>query len=56
VVYDINGHKVESLVQGKLNAGSYEIKWNASKHPSGVYFYRINAGHYSETKKMILIK
>lgn len=56
IVYDVKGNRVQSLVEGKLNAGRYEIQWDATNHPSGVYFYRMNAGAYSETRKMILVK
>ncbi len=55
-VYDIKGKEVETLVNNRLNAGSYDIKWNASNYTSGVYFYRMLANDYAETNKMILIK
>jgi hypothetical protein len=44
------------LVNQKLNAGSYEYKWSAIDLPSGVYFYRIEAGTFIQAKKMVLIK
>jgi len=40
----------------ELKQGTYEVKWDASTYPSAVYFYRISAGDFSETKKMVLIK
>lgn len=55
-VFDINGRKVETLVDKEQNAGSYKINFNAAHLSSGTYFYRISAGHFSETKKMILVK
>ncbi|MBX7043997.1 MAG: T9SS type A sorting domain-containing protein [Ignavibacteria bacterium] len=55
-VYDELGRLVEDLVSGNLVRGSYEIQWNASSAPSGIYYYRIQAGEFSETKKMILAK
>lgn len=55
-VFDAAGRQVETLVNGELNAGSYRAEWNAVKLSSGVYFYTITAGNFSETKKMILIK
>jgi hypothetical protein len=55
-VYDILGKEIETLVNEKLNPGTYEVTFNASKYPSGVYFYRLQAGDYLETKKMILLK
>jgi len=56
IVYDVLGRQVNSLVSEELKAGIYEAEFNASDFPSGVYFYRITAGEFLETKKMILIK
>jgi hypothetical protein len=56
VVYDILGKEVASLVNKQTYAGAYEIEWNASAQPSGVYFYKLTAGDYTSIKKMILIK
>lgn len=55
-VYDISGKEVATLVNEKLQAGTYEVKWNAVNLPSGVYYYKLTAGDYSEVRKMILIK
>jgi hypothetical protein len=55
-IYDILGKEIEVLVNQQLQSGSYKIEWNASNYPSGVYFYRIKTGDYSNTKKMVLIK
>lgn len=55
-VYDVLGRKVAILVNEEKPAGSYEVEFNASQLPSGVYFYRLKAGEYVETKKMLLIK
>lgn len=55
-VYDIPGNEVAELVSRQLKPGTYEVDWNAVEYPSGVYFYRLNAGEFSETKKMVLIK
>ncbi|RPI19867.1 MAG: T9SS C-terminal target domain-containing protein [Ignavibacteriae bacterium] len=55
-IYDILGREVKQLVNEVQNAGQYNIEWNASDYPSGVYFYRIESGSFSETKKMMLIK
>jgi len=59
-VYDILGKEVYMIINQKLNAGSYQLQWNAINNygdyvASGVYFYRITAGAFSETKKMILL-
>lgn len=55
-VYDLNGKELEVLVNENLQSGSYEVNWNASGFPSGIYFYRINSEKFSVTKKMNLIK
>jgi hypothetical protein len=55
-VYDILGREIAVLVNEQLSPGTYEVDWDASDFPSGVYYYRLAAGDYTETKKMILIK
>ena len=55
-IYDASGRNVETLLSGKLNAGSYEQIWNAEKYASGVYFIRLQSGNHLETKKMVLLK
>ncbi len=55
-VYDVLGREVETLVNRKQNPGSHTVTFDASKLPSGVYFYRLIAGSFVETKKMVLIK
>lgn len=55
-VYDIIGNEVSSLIREDLSPGKYEAAFDASDLPSGAYFYRLNAGNYVETKKMILVK
>lgn len=55
-VYDISGKLAAELVNGVLEAGSYNIDFNASQLASGTYFYRIDAGSFTDVKKMILIK
>ena len=55
-VYDILGNEVATLVNEFREAGSYEIDFNASQLTSGVYIYKISAGNFSDTKKMILSK
>lgn len=56
VVYDALGREVETLVSEQLNAGTYEADWNASNVPSGVYFYQLTSGEFSQTNKIILAK
>ena len=55
-VYDLLGNEVAPLVNEEKNAGNYEIEFNGYGLPSGVYFYKIFAGNFSETKKLVLIK
>ncbi|MCX6163006.1 MAG: T9SS type A sorting domain-containing protein [Ignavibacteriae bacterium] len=55
-VYDALGHEAGVLVNESQNAGNYNIVWNASGFPSGVYFYRLEAGSFVSNKKMILLK
>jgi len=55
-VYDMLGREISTLVNQELKPGTYEVDWNASSFPSGVYFYRLNAGSFTETKKMLLVK
>ena len=55
-VFDILGREVATLVNEKLKSGTYEVEWNGSNYPSGVYFYRLVTGDYTSSKKMILIK
>jgi flagellar hook assembly protein FlgD len=60
-VFDANGRLVRSLVNGVGEAGSQEITWDGRDNAnmpvsSGVYFYRLTAGKFSESKKMVLLK
>jgi len=55
-IFDIIGREVATLVNQKLNQGTYVVSWQASNMPSGVYFYVIEAGDFKETKKMIILK
>jgi len=55
-VYDAIGSEVSTLVNETQSAGNHSISFNASSFPSGVYFYRLNAGSFVSVKKMMLIK
>jgi len=55
-VYDLLGREVATLVNEEKPAGEYEVEFNGSTLPSGIYFYQLKAGTFSETKKMILLK
>jgi hypothetical protein len=54
-VYDVLGKKVVTLVSERQSAGYYQFIWNASGLSSGTYFYRLQAGGFVETKKMMLV-
>jgi len=61
VIYNITGQKVMTLVDDKLRQGDHSFVWKGQDNynrpvSSGIYFYRLNAGQYSETKKMLLLK
>lgn len=64
IIYDALGNEIETLLNENLAPGIYNVKWNASNYPSGVYFYKLTAGDvstslstdFTETKKMVLIK
>jgi uncharacterized repeat protein (TIGR01451 family) len=55
-VYDALGRMVASLVDGQQSAGKHSVTWDASDLPSGVYFSRMNAGSFVETRKMMLLR
>ncbi|MFC1726659.1 T9SS type A sorting domain-containing protein [candidate division KSB1 bacterium] len=55
-VYDVSGREVAELVNGNMNAGYHSVTFNAHELPSGVYIYKIKAGKFIETKRMILMK
>ncbi len=55
-VYDELGSEVATLINEERPAGNYEVEFDATGLPSGVYFYRLQAGDFSETKQMILMK
>ena len=55
-IFDVLGREVVVLVNEKKDAGRYSVQWNASAMPSGIYFYRIQTGQFTETKRMILMK
>jgi hypothetical protein len=55
-VYDVLGREVATLVNEDKPVGSYEVEFDATKLPSGIYFYRLQADNFVETKKMVLMK
>jgi photosystem II stability/assembly factor-like uncharacterized protein len=56
IVYNTLGQRVSSLVRGMQDAGYHEVKFDASGLASGVYYYRIQAGNFAETKSLILLR
>jgi hypothetical protein len=56
IVFDIAGKEVAKLVNQDMNSGTYSFDFNASHLSSGVYFYRLSAGSFTDVKKMILVK
>jgi len=56
VIFNTLGQEVQTLVNETQSAGIYEALWNASGFPGGVYFYRLTAGGFGETRKMLLVR
>jgi photosystem II stability/assembly factor-like uncharacterized protein len=55
-IYDVLGNEVATLIDEYKPAGKYEMEFNAEALPSGVYFYQLKAGEFTDTKKMLLLK
>ena len=55
-IYDVQGKLVENIFEGNLNPGSFKAQWNAGDKPSGIYIYKLEAGDFSSTKRMMLVK
>lgn len=55
-VYDVTGREVARLVDGRLAAGYHDVRWDATGLPSGVYFYRLTAGPFRQTRRVVLVK
>jgi hypothetical protein len=55
-VYDVLGKEVETLVNENKPVGNYSVEFNSIKSSSGIYFYRMQAGSFVDTKKLILLK
>jgi hypothetical protein len=55
-IFDLLGGEMATVFSGQLSAAAYSRQWNASGIPSGVYFYRLQAGAFSQTKKLILLR
>ena len=55
-IFDVLGHKVDFLNLGRQSAGNHSFEYSAGQLPSGIYFYRLQAGEFSDMKKMVLMK
>ncbi|MCO6473803.1 MAG: T9SS type A sorting domain-containing protein, partial [Melioribacteraceae bacterium] len=55
-IYDVLGREIATIVNKQLQPGEYEVEFNAEDLSSGVYYYRLEAGSYNHTKKMILLR
>ena len=55
-IYDAIGREVETLLSESMTAGTYTVTYDASKLKSGIYFYNITSGNFTDTKKMVLVK
>jgi murein DD-endopeptidase MepM/ murein hydrolase activator NlpD len=56
VVYDLLGREVAVLVDGSLQPGRYSVRWDAGTVAGGVYFYRLQAGEFTQTRRMVVLK
>ncbi len=55
-VYNLLGQEVATIVDEHKQPGVYHVRWDASRLPSGIYFYKLNAGDFRQTKRMVLVK
>jgi hypothetical protein len=55
-IFDVLGNEVQTLVSEKQSAGTYEVSFNGTLYPSGIYFYRITAGDLTEIRRMMVVK
>jgi hypothetical protein len=55
-VYDVLGNEIAEILNEEKPAGEYKVEFDGSKLSSGIYFYKLQSGKYSSTKKMLLIR
>ncbi|HWA06280.1 MAG TPA: T9SS type A sorting domain-containing protein, partial [Ignavibacteria bacterium] len=55
-IFNALGGEITTLVDQQLQPGTYSVEWDASNFPSGLYFYKLTSGNFTESKRMILIK
>ena len=56
IIYDVLGNEVSTLVNEYREAGSYEVEFSANNFVSGVYYYQLKAGSFTQTRKMAFVK
>ncbi len=56
VIFDVLGQQITELINQQLSPGTYEVEWNASDYPSGIYFYTLKTESFNQSKKMMLLK
>ncbi len=56
VIYDVLGNTIETLVSETMSPGVHFVRWNAGRFANGTYFYRLQAGEFSQTRKLVLLK
>jgi hypothetical protein len=55
-IYNSLGQEITTLINKELTAGMHNIEWNAANLPSGIYYYRIQSGNFTDMKKMLYIR
>jgi hypothetical protein len=55
-LYNLQGRKVSTLINGKMDAGYHSVVWNADSYSSGVYFVKMVVGEFTNTQKLMLVK
>jgi hypothetical protein len=55
-MYDLLGRQVSSLVNGQVDAGYHDVQFDGSRLASGVYYYRLTAGDYVQTRSLLLLR
>ena len=56
ILYDVLGRELKTLVNEYIKPGTYEVMFDGTDYPSGIYFYRLSTGGFSETKRMLIVK
>jgi endoglucanase len=55
-IFDLNGRRVDKIIEGQKSPGIYDVEFDGSRIASGIYLYRMNAGNYAKTRRMVLIR